>query len=159
MKWKRRGSYTVEGTVIISFICLMVGMTAALGFYCHDRTVIQSAADELAMFGSLWSGRYMHPEIREVDYECLKASSEMPVDLLQTKGYGLIHGKLFCGNVQEIEVRRSLWEREILVEIQCQFQIGRWQFPYTATSAAVDFCSEDFPRRKERRPEEGVNES
>lgn len=52
MKWKRRGSYTVEGTVIISFICLMVGMTAALGFYCHDRTVIQSAADELAMFGS-----------------------------------------------------------------------------------------------------------
>ena len=34
-------------------------LTAALGFYCHDRTVIQSAADELAMFGSLWSGRYL----------------------------------------------------------------------------------------------------
>lgn len=159
MTWKVRGSYTVEGTIIISLICLMVGFIAALGFYCHDRTVIQSTADELAMFGSLWSGRYMHPEIREVDYECLKNFSEVSTDMLEEKGYGMIRGKLFCGDIQGVEVHRSSWTREIQVKIQCQFQIGRWKFPYTAEAAAVDFHSGDFPRQKDSPPEEGENES
>lgn len=149
----------MEGTVIISFICLMVGMVAALGFYCHDRAVIQSTADELAMFGSLWSGRYMHPEIREVDYECLKENTALSLDVLEEKGYAMIHGRLFCGDVQTIDVQRSLWEREIQVRIQCRFQVGRWQFPYGAMAAAVDFRSSDFPRQKGVWTEEGANES
>ena len=65
MRWKGRGSYTVEGTVIISMIFLATGMVILLGFYGHDRAVMQSTADELSIYGSLWAGRYMQPEIRE----------------------------------------------------------------------------------------------
>ena len=39
MSWKKEGSFTIEGTVIVSFICLMIGMVILMGFYGHDRKI------------------------------------------------------------------------------------------------------------------------
>ena len=122
MKWKGRGRYTVEGTLIISIICLVTGLVILFGFYGHDRAVIQSTADKLSRYGSLWAGRYLHPEIREVDYELMKQGGTVDFGVIEDMGCRMLQGRLFCGELRNIRASQSLSGREVQVEIQTDFQ-------------------------------------
>jgi hypothetical protein len=159
MKWKEQGSYTVEGTVIVSLLCLVVGLAVTLGFYGHDRAVMQSVADELAEWGSLWSGNYVHPDIGEVDYEAMKRWVQVDLGLVETKGYQLLQGKLFFGTVRSISVSKSLSGREIQVEIQSDFQIGGRDLSCNVRGYASVFQSRTLPRVNHKLQKEEENES
>lgn len=159
MKWKGRGSYTVEGTVIISLICLMTGMVILLGFYGHDRAVMQSTADELSIYGSVWAGRYMQPEIREIDYESMKQNGAVDFSEIEEMGSRMLQGRLFCGQLQSIRAAQSLSGREMLIEIQTDFQLGKYEIPCTVKASALIFRSRDLPRKNEKNQEEQAHES
>lgn len=157
--WKGRGSYTVEGTVIISLICLSIGLVIMFGFYGHDRALMQSTADELALYGSLWEGRYAHPKIREVDYETMKREGTVSHETIEAEGYRMLAGRLFCGEVQGINVSKSLSGRELQIEIQSDFQIGRYSVPCTVRASSAVIKSRDLPRKREKTQEDETNES
>jgi len=157
VKWKGRGSYTVEGTVIICCICFITGLIIVAGFYCHDRMVLQSTADELSMYGSFWTGRAVHPGTGEVDYEAMKSSADRMPEVIEEKGYQMLEGKLLWGHVSDISIERSLFGTEILVEIQGGFSVGQRQIDCRVEAAAMIFKSEDLPRRP--KPEQGGAEN
>ena len=159
MKWKGRGSYTVEGTVIISLICLATGMVILLGFYGHDRAVMQSTADELSIYGSLWAGRYMQPEIREVDYENMKQGGAADFSVIEEMGGRMLQGRLFCGELRSIRATQSLSGREMLIEIQTDFPFGKYEIPCTVKASALVFRSRDLPRKYDINQGEQVDES
>lgn len=143
-----RGSYTVEGTVIVSFICIIVGIVVMMGFFVHDYAVMQSTADELAVMGSLWSGRYVSPEYKEVDYEALKQKQVTDLKTIEAKGYALLDERLLCGNVQSIAVSKQLFGHCIQVEICTDFELGHYSFDYTVLGESNVFDSRDLPRRR-----------
>lgn len=159
MKWEGRGSYTVEGTLIISFICLITGLVILLGFYGHDRAVMQSTADELSRYGSLWAGRFLHPEIREVDYELMKQSGTVDFGVIEDMGCRMLQGRLFCGELRSIRASQSLSGREMQVEIQTNFQIGKYEIPCKVRASSVVFRSRDLPRRNQKNQEDETDES
>lgn len=148
MMWVRRGSYTVEGTVIISTICFIVGLVVLLGFFCHDWAVIKSTADCLAMEGSLWNGRYLQPDIREIDYEAMKQNNHSDLHMLEESGYRDLQSKLFCGKVKDIMVSKSILGREVQVDIAAKFNIFKWEIPCTVSARSIAFFSDDLPRQK-----------
>lgn len=156
MTWIKRGSYTVEGTVVISLICLIIGLTILLGFYGHDRSVMQSVADELAMYGCQWSGRYLQPSIREVDYEAMKQGKSMDIYDIENRGYRLLQDKMFCAEINGITVSKSLLGREVQVDILSNFKIMGWEIPCKVSG--VVFLSDDLPRRKNPDQGEEANE-
>ena len=159
MKWKGRGRYTVEGTLIISFICLVTGLVILFGFYGHDRAVIQSTADKLSRYGSLWAGRYLHPEIREVDYELMKQGGTVDFGVIEDMGCRMLQGRLFCGELRNIRASQSLSGREVQVEIQTDFQIGKYDIPCKVKASSVVFRSRDLPRINEKNQEDETDES
>ncbi len=159
MKWKGRGSYTVEGTVIVSLICLCIGFVVMLGFYGHDRALMQSTADELALYGSFWEGKYVHPKIREVDYEAMKKAGTVDFDKIEDEGYRMLAGRLFCGKLQKINVSKSLSGRELQIEIYSDFQIGRYNVPCRVRASSVVLRSGDLPRQKQETQGESTDES
>ena len=158
MNWMKRGSYTVEGTVIISMICFIVGLVVLLGFYCHDRMIMQSTADELAMYGSLWSGRYLQPGIREVDYEAMKQGDSPDLQSIEDMGYRMLQGKFLSGQVDQIQVSKNFMGREITVDIRSDFKIFKWTVQCEVTGRSAAFPSEDLPRHKEMEQGEEMNE-
>ena len=147
MSWKKEGSFTIEGTVIVSFICFMIGMVILMGFYGHDRMVLQETADELAMYGCLWKSRYVHPELGEVDYEAMLQNTSVSLDEIESRGYDMLHKRLFVGKVQSISVSTNLLGREINVEIQAEFKIGNYQITSNIHGVSVAAFSRDLPRR------------
>ena len=159
MKWKGCGSYTVEGTVIVCLICLIVGSVIMLGFYGHDRALMQSTADELALYGGFWEGKYVHPIIREVDYELMKRNGTISFDVIEEEGYRMLAGRLFCGKLQKINVSKSLSGKELQIEIQSDFQIGKYNGPCTVRASAPVLRSQDLPRQNKRIQEDETNES
>lgn len=158
-RWKGCGSFTVEGTVIISLICLSIGLVVMVGFYGHDRALLQSTADELALYGSLWEGRYAHPKIREVDYETMKREGTVSHETIEAEGYRMLAGRLFCGEIQEINVSKSLSGKELQIEIQSDFQLGKYSVPCTVRASSMVLKSKDLPRKGHQAQEEETDES
>lgn len=147
MRWQERGSYTVEGAVIIPLICVLCGIIIGLGFYCHDRMVLQGVADELAVSGSKWIGSYVNPVIKEVDYVLLKQSGEVSCDILLSKGYEMLSQRLLWAEDVDISVSQGLFGKEIQVEINSCFSIGRRSVPCRVSGQAAIFRSRDLPRK------------
>lgn len=158
MKWTEQGSYTVEGAVIISFICLIVALVVGLGFYCHDRMVLQGAADELAMYGSNWVGRYVDPVIKEVDYEGLKYRHPVSFDSLISKGYKMLQGRLLWGKSPQISIEQSYFGKEVEVKINSSFLIGSKAFLCKVSSSACVIRSRDLPRTSRKEQGDDNNE-
>lgn len=155
MNRKCRGSYTVEGTIIVSLICVMIGLIVVLGFYGHDRAVIQTTANELSMMASLWSGRYVSPTIKEVDYEALKQGNKTDLSQVEDNGYQMLQSKLLYGEVQSVDIFRTAWKKSVCVAVVVRFQIWNYEFEYKTESLCRVFDSHDLPRKKiENREEE-----
>lgn len=148
IKKRYRGSYTVEGTVIVSAICIIVGLTVCMGFFGHDCMVMKSTADELAMMGSLWSGRYVSYEYGEVDYEALKQKQAVELKKIEQQGYTLLSERLFLGKVQSISISKQILGHRVHTEICTDFKIGSYTFDYAVIGESAFFESNDLPRRK-----------
>ena len=147
MRHWERGSYTLEGTVIVSMLCLMIGLVISLGFYCHDLAVLQSGADELAEYAAMWKGRYVQPEIKEVDYERMKASEKVSIQDFEGMGWSLLEERLLWGRVENIAITESLLSGEVRINIEGRFSIGNRSFSSSAQASAYICPSEKLPRR------------
>lgn len=51
VRW-RRGSFTVEASILMPFLILIVFVMVCLGLFWHDRSVLASCAAELAGKGA-----------------------------------------------------------------------------------------------------------
>lgn len=119
-----------------------------MGFFGHDCMVMKSTADELAIMGSLWSGRYVSYAYDEVDYEALKQRQTIDLNQIEQKGYSILAKRLLYGNVKHVSVSKQLLGHKVLVEICTDFKIGKYTFDYVVTGEASVFESNDLPRRK-----------
>ena len=77
-----RGSFTVEATIVVSALCMLIGLTILLGLYGHDRAIIKSTANEMALKGALWKGRYVSPITFEVDYEAMRQNEKVQIEIV-----------------------------------------------------------------------------
>lgn len=147
IKLKWRGSYTVEGTVVVSIACMMIALICVFGFYGHDRSVMNSTANEIVLMASLWKGRYVSPEINEVDYEALKNNMEADLSMIENKGYQWLDERLLYGKVQSVRVFSSFLSKRIRVEMVAGFNLFGYEFEYKVQSSFRYFESEDLPRK------------
>ncbi|MEI3267428.1 MAG: hypothetical protein V8R85_10365 [Frisingicoccus sp.] len=158
MKWKGCGSYTVEGTVIVCLICLIVGSVIMLGFYGHDRALMQSTADELALYGGFWEGRYAHPKIREVDYELMKRNGTISHETIEEEGYRMLAGRLFCGKLQKLMCPRVFQDKNFKSKFSRIFRLENTAFR-VRSGLRRRHRSQDLPRQNKRIQEDETNES
>ena len=123
-------------------------MIVMFGMYGHDRSVMQSVANQMAQKASLWSGRYVLPEIDEVDYIALKENAAVDLERIENLGYQSLQNRLLCGNLQHIQVGYGLFGKNVQVEIVADFHIGRHRFSVETQASGKVFESEDLPRKK-----------
>lgn len=71
----------------------------------------------------------------------------------------MLAGRLFCGKLQKINVSKSLSGKELQIEIQSDFQIGKYNVPCTVRASAPVLRSQDLPRQNKRIQEDETNES
>lgn len=153
IKTKWRGSFTVEATVVVSVTCIIIGMVIMFGMYGHDRSVMQSMANQMAQEASLWSGRYVLPEIDEVDYIALIENANTDLERIENQGYRNIQNRLLCADLQSVQVKHGLFGKNVRVEIKAAFHIGRYQFKTEIQASSKKFESEDLPRKKNEQRE------
>lgn len=149
LNWEWKGSYTVEGTVIVSMICFMLWFLIMLGLYCHDGSVMKSTADELAESAAFWQGRSVHPGTEEVDYEHLKKGGRAEwIDLIEM-GYSILDSRLLLAEDLNVSIQYLESESMVEVEIWGDFQIfsRRVQSHARAVSTVID--SRELPRNIE----------
>ena len=158
MKTEWRGSYTVEGTVIVSMICFMLWLLIMLGLYCHDRTVMQSTADELAEAAAFWQGRSVHPGIEEVDYERLKKESQAEWSDLTEIGYRTLDRRLLLTGDSTVSIQYREGVKEVEVQIQGDFQIFSRSVQCLVQASSTVIDSRELPRNIEGM-EDGQNET
>ena len=148
MEW--RGSYTVEGTVIVSMICFMLWLLIMLGLYCHDRTVMQGIADELAEAAAFWQGRSVHPGTEEVDYEHLKKGSPVEWNDLIEMGYRMLDQRLLLTGDSTVSIQYREAEKEIDVQIRGDFLIFSRSVQCLVQASSTVIDSRELPRNTKR---------
>ena len=151
---KLRGSFTVEATVIVSFLCILIAFVIMLGFYGHDRAVVKSTANELAMKASLWGSRYVLTELNEVDYEAMKADAPIDICDVETIGYEWLQKRLFIGKVKSVQIFQKILNRNVEVEIHIDFKLWRFMFSQNFRADAVWIDSKELPRINKETGEE-----
>lgn len=85
----RKGSFTVEASMLIPFLILIIFIFICLSLYLHDRSVLSSCAAELAGKGA--SEKY-------------RSEKELE-SWLQGQAAGLAKGKLLCLRDVEVSVK------------------------------------------------------
>ncbi len=153
IKTKWRGSFTVEATVVVSITCIIIGMVIMFGMYGHDRSVMQSIANQMVQEASLWSGRYVLPEIDEVDYIALKENAKTDLDRIENLGYRSLQNRLLCADLQSVQVNYALLSNDVRVEIIAAFHIGKYRFTTEIQASCKKYESEDLPRKKNEQRE------
>ena len=84
VRW-RRGSFTVEASILMPFLILIVFVMVCLGLFWHDRSVLASCAAELAGKGAA----------RKYETDAHLES------WLTTEAAGLVEGRLYLLRVTE----------------------------------------------------------
>lgn len=93
----RKGSFTVEASMLIPFLVLIIFAFLCLCLYLHDRSVLSSCAAELAGKGA-----------------AEKYQSEKELETwLQGQANGLARGRLLC--LQELEASVKVTKQTITV--------------------------------------------
>ncbi len=154
IEYKLRGSFTVEATVIVSFLSLLIAFVVMLGFYGHDRAVAKSTANELAMKASLWGSRYVLSGINEVDYEAMKADESIDICDVESIGYEWLQKRLFIGKVKSVQIFQGILNRNVEVEIYIDFKLWRSMFSQKFRADAVWIDSKELPRINKETGEE-----
>jgi len=131
----------------VSMACVMIALICVFGFYGHDRSVMNTTANEMVLMASLWKGRYVSPEMSEVDYEALKNKMEIDLSLIENKGYQWLNERLLYGKVKSVRVIPSFLSKRIRVEMVAVFNLYDYEFEYKVQSAFRYFESEDLPRK------------
>ena len=146
-KW--RGSFTVEATVVVSFLCILMSLTILLGFYGHDRAIIKSTANDMAIKGALWRGRYVSPITYEVAYGAMKRKEKVPFDEIEALIYAKLERRLLLGKINSVQVTEKSLQNMLEVEITVDFKL--WKIPVSCTvqSSSHLFESKDLPRNIE----------
>ena len=84
VRW-RRGSFTVEASILMPFLILIVFVMVCLGLFWHDRSVLASCAAELAGKGA-----------------ARKYETDAPLESwLTTEAAGLVEGRLYLLSVTD----------------------------------------------------------
>ena len=118
------------------------------GMYGHDRSVMQSVANQMAQKASLWSGRYVLPEIDEVDYIALKENAAVNLERIENLGYQSLKNRLLYGDLKRVQVGYGFLSKNVQVKIVADFHIGRYRFSVETQASGKVFESEDLPRKK-----------
>ncbi len=87
----RRGSFTVEASILLPFMILILFAMLCLGLFWHDRSVLASCAAELAGKGAA----------RKYETDAHLES------WLRTEAEGLVEGRLYLLQVTESDVEIS----------------------------------------------------
>lgn len=138
----------------MSMACVMIALICVFGFYGHDRSVMNTTANELALMASLWTGRYVSPETGEVDYEALKTEMDTDLSRIESRGYQWLNDRLLYGKVQSVRVLPSFLGKRIRVEMVAVFHLYDYEFEYKVQSSFRYFESKDLPRKPEESGEE-----
>lgn len=146
IKNKWRGSFTVEATVIVSFVCMLIALIVMLGFYVHDCAVMKSTANELAIKASMWGSRYVSPVINEVDYESMKEEIQIEMSSVEDIGYEWLGRRLLYGKVKSVHIFRGILEENVRVKICVSFKIWNFEFAQNTQSDAIWIDSRELPR-------------
>lgn len=88
-KTLRKGSFTVEASMLLPFIIFIIFAFICLSIYLHDRSVLSSCAGELAGKGAM---------------EKYRSEKELEA-WLQGQAIGMAKGKLLCLRELEASVR------------------------------------------------------
>ena len=144
----------MEATIVVSCFCMIIAWTILLGFYGHDRAIMKSMANDLALKGALWVGRYVSPMLNEVDYNAMKQKAEVSFETLETDGYMRLQRRLLYGKVQSVRVSEGVSKDKIHVEIVVNFKLWKVPISCTVQSSSRMIKSEDLPRKIKETGEE-----
>ena len=136
----------MEATVIVSFLCMLIAFVVMLGFYGHDRAVIKSTANEMAMKAGLWGSRYVLTEINEVDYEAMKEEVTIDIRDMEKVAYEWLQKRLFIGKVKSVQIFQGILNRNVQVEIYIDFKLWSSIFSQKFRSDSVWIDSKELPR-------------
>ena len=125
---------------------MIIVLVVMLGFYGHDRSVIRSTANELAIKGNLWGSRYVTPDINEVDYERMKSKEHVDFQIIEKLGSELLDKRLLCGTVKSVEVLQGVLNEDIKVKINVEFRIWNYTFLLETQSDDKWIDSMELPR-------------
>ncbi len=150
---RMRGSFTVEGTVIVGMICIITGMMIMLGMYCHDRVIIRQAADKAAVDGAMWCGNYVSPELKEVDYERLKKMTVLEANDSASVTESYLKSALLLGQIESVSVVKTMLGQQVTAEVTVHFSYAGRDVTVTEYGKAAVLGSLQFKRKSTKTEE------
>lgn len=149
-----RGSFTVEATIVVSALCMLISLTILLGFYGHDRAIIKSTANEMALKGALWKGRYVSPITFEVDYGAMRQNEKVSFAQIEALVYDKLEQRLLLGKIRSVQVSEKNFQNRLQIEIVVDFKLWRIPVSCTVQSSSHLIESKDLPRNIKETGEE-----